>query len=65
MKILTTIKELSKKYGVPIRLMVESDGVIKVYVGKEEIDHLKTKDSTTEDFVCFCIREFVEIYFRR
>lgn len=65
MKILDTIKELSHNYRVPIRLGVEPDGTIKIYVNNDEIDHMVTNNLTTEDFICFFIRECVEIYFRR
>lgn len=65
MKLLDTIKELSHNYRVPIRLGVEPDGTIKIYVNNNEIDHMVTNNLTTEDFVCFFIRECVEIYFRR
>ena len=65
MKILDTIKELSHNYRVLIRLAVEPDGTIKIYVNNDEIDHMVTNNLTTEDFVCFFIRECVEIYFRR
>lgn len=65
MKLLDTIKELSHNYRVPIRLGVEPDGTIKIYVNNNEIDHMVTNNLTTEDFICFFIRECVEIYFRR
>lgn len=65
MKLLDTIKELSHNYRVPIRLGVEPDGTIKIYVNNNEIDRMVTNNLTTEDFVCFFIRECVEIYFRR
>ena len=31
----------------------------------EKINYLTTNENTTEDFVCFCLRECVEMYFRR
>ena len=65
MKILDTIKELSHNYRVPIGLGVEPDGTIKIYVDNNEVDHMVTNNLTTEDFICFFIRECVEIYFRR
>ena len=65
MKLLDTIKELSQNYRVPIRLVAEPDGTIKIYVNNNEIDHMVTNNLITEDFVCFCLRECVEIYFRR
>ena len=65
MKLLDTIKELSQNYRVPIRLVAEPDGTIKIYVNNNEIDHMVTNNLITEDFVCFFIRECVEIYFRR
>ncbi len=65
MKILDTIKEMSKNYKVQIRLIVEPDGTINIYVGNEKINYLTTNENTTEDFVCFCLRECVEMYFRR
>lgn len=65
MKILNTIKELSQNYRVPIKLAAEPDGTIKVYTNNDEIGHLVTNNLTTEDFVCFFLRECVEIYFRR
>ena len=65
MKILDTIKELSHNYRVPIRLGVEPDGTIKIYVDNNEVDHMVTNNLTTEDFIRFFIRECIEIYFRR
>lgn len=65
MKILATIKELSENYKVPIRLMAEPDGTIKIYVNHEQVNYLTVNESTTEDFVCFCLSKCVEIYFRR
>ena len=65
MKILSTIKELSQQYKVPIRLMAEPDDTIKIYVDNEQVNYLTVNESTTEDFVCLCLRKCVEIYFRR
>lgn len=65
MKILATIKELSQNYRVPIKLLVEPNGTIKIYVYHEQVNFITVNENTTEDFVCFCLRECVEIYFRR
>lgn len=65
MKILATIKELSQNYRVPIKLFVEPDGIIKIYVDHEQINFIRVYENTTENFVCFCLRKCVEIYFRR
>lgn len=65
MKILATIKELSENYKVPIRLMAEPNGTIKIYVDHEYVNYLTVNESTDEGFVCFCLRKCVEIYFRR
>lgn len=42
MKILATIKELSENYKVPIRLMAEPDGTIKIYVNHEQVTILQS-----------------------
>ena len=65
MKILATIKELSQNYRVPIKLLAEPNGTIKIYVDHEQVNLITVNENTTEDFVCFCLRECVEIYFRR
>lgn len=65
MKILATIKELSQNYIVPIKLLAEPDGTIKIYIDHEQVNFITVNESTTEDFVCFCLRECVELYFRR
>lgn len=65
MKILDTIKELSQNYRVPIKLLVEPDGIIKIYVDHEQINFITVYENITENFVCFCLRKCVEIYFRR
>lgn len=65
MKILATIKELSQNYRVPIKLLVEPDGTIKIYVDHEQINFITVYENTTENFVCVCLRKCVEIYFRR
>ena len=65
MKILATIKELSENYKVPIKLVAKPDGTIEIYVDHEKANYLTVNESTTEDFFCFCLRECVEIYFRR
>lgn len=65
MKILATIKELSEKFKVPIKLVVKPDGTIEIYVDHEKVNYITVNSSTDEDFVCFCLRELVEIYFRR
>lgn len=65
MKILATIKELSEKYKVPIKLVVKPDGTIEIYIDHEKTNYITVNSSTDEDFVCFCLRECVEIYFRR
>lgn len=65
MKILATIKELSEKYKVPIKLAAKPDGIIEIYVDHEKTNYITVNSSTDEDFVCFCLRECIEIYFRR
>lgn len=65
MKILATIKELSENYKVPIKLVAKSDGTIEIYVDHEKANYITVNSSTDEDFVCFCLIECVEIYFRR
>lgn len=65
MKILATIKELSQNYRVPIKLLAEPNGTIKIYVDHEQVNFITVNENTTEDFVCFCLRECVEMYFRR
>lgn len=65
MKILALIKELSENYKVPIRLIAEPDGIIKIYVDHEQVNYLTVNESATEDFVCFCLRKCIEMYFRR
>lgn len=65
MKILATIKELSEKFKVPIKLVAKPDGTIEIYVDHEKVNYITVNSSTDEDFVCFCLRECVEIYFRR
>lgn len=65
MKILATIKELSENYKVPIKLVAKPDSTIEIYVDHEKANYITVNSSTDEDFVCFCLRECVEIYFRR
>nr|DAT20040.1 MAG TPA: hypothetical protein [Caudoviricetes sp.] len=65
MKILATIKELSEKFKVPIKLVAKPDGTIEIYIDNEKVNYITVNSSTDEDFVCSCLRECVEIYFRR
>lgn len=64
MKILATIKELSQNYKVPIKLVAEPDGVIVILIDHEKVNYLTVNATNGENYICDCIKECVERYFR-
>lgn len=47
MKILATIKELSEKFKVPIKLVAKPDGTIEIYVDHEKTNYITVNSSVS------------------
>lgn len=67
MKILALIKELSEQYKITIRLVSEpfEDGTIKLYINYGQVNYITINNTMTDDYICDCIKECVERYFKR
>ena len=64
MNILATIKELSETYRVPIKLISDPTGLIKLYINYELVNYITVNDYISEDYTCDRIRECVERHFK-